>query len=296
MFKCPKDQVFADLQTSPTTTYCTNSWWLSYLQGPFCYLLRSHYISSNLSWIAHIDSVCSKAKRQVGLLHRHFHNASPPCKERLYKSLVLTTLDYCSSLWDPNYATHVNKLESVQKFVARFVTSRWSDNYDSLLSHLNWPKLCTRRNKLLLCNRILNNCSILQPSLFTPHPSSHLRHNHHHALYYPTCHSTAHLSSFAISVLPLWNSLPLDVVCAPSVSSFKRRLNCIDLLCSYALFTCISIGACTSLVNFSLYLSVFSCLVLFWVALILAYWLGGYFLCTPFPWSVYRTCIKKKML
>ena len=80
-------------------------------------------ISSILSWIAHIDSVCSKAKRQVGLLHRHFHNASPPCKEQLYKSLVLPTLDYCSSLWDPKYATHVNKLESVQKFAARFVTS-----------------------------------------------------------------------------------------------------------------------------------------------------------------------------
>ena len=37
----------------------------------------------------------------------------------------------------PNYATHVNKLELVQKFAARFVTRRWSDNYDCLLNHLN---------------------------------------------------------------------------------------------------------------------------------------------------------------
>ena len=162
-------------------------------------------ISSDLSWIAHIDFVCSKAKRQVGLFHQHFHNTIPPCKEKLYKSLVLPMLDYCSSLWDPNYATHVNMLESVQKFAARFVTSRWSDNYDSLLSHLNWPKLCTRRKKqkLLLCNCILNNCSILPPSLFTSHQSPHLRHNHPYVLYYPTCHSTTHLSSFAISVVPL---------------------------------------------------------------------------------------------
>ena len=81
-------------------------------------------VSSDLSWTAHIDSVCSKAKRQVGLLHRQFHNASPSCKDQLYKSLVLPILDYCSSLWDPNYATHVSKLESVQKFAARFVTGR----------------------------------------------------------------------------------------------------------------------------------------------------------------------------
>ena len=144
----------------------------------------------------------------------------------------LPILDYCSSLWDPNYAIHVSKLESVQKFAARFVTGRWSGSYDSLLSHLKWPKLSTRRKKqkFLLCNRILNNCSILPPSLFTPHPSLHLRHNHPFALYYPTCNSTAHLSSFAISVVPLWNCLPVDVVCAPSLYSFKKRLKFVDLL------------------------------------------------------------------
>ena len=131
----------------------TNSWRLSHLQGPFSNLLGVS-VFSNLSWTAHIDSVCSKAKRQVGLLHRQFHNASPSCKDQLYKSLVLPILDYCSSLWDPNYAIHVSKLESVQKFAARFVTGRWSGSYDSLLSHLKWPKLSTRRKKqkLLLCN------------------------------------------------------------------------------------------------------------------------------------------------
>ena len=34
----------------------------------------------------------------------------------------------------------------------------------------------------------LNNCSILPPFVFTPHPSPHLRHNHPFALYYPTYH------------------------------------------------------------------------------------------------------------
>ena len=132
-----------------------------------------------------------------------------------------------------------------KKFAARFVTSRWSDNYDSLLSHLNWPKLCTRRKKqkLLLCNCILNHCSILSPSLFTPHPSPYLRHNHPYALYYPTCHSTAHLSSFAISVVPLWNCLPIDVVCAPSFSSFIKRLKFIDFeLQSVYFYWCLHIS------------------------------------------------------
>ena len=117
-----------------------------------------------------------QTKRQIGLLHRHFHAGSPSCKSQLYKSLVLPILDYCSSLWDPNYAIHVNKPESVQKLAARFVSGRWNDNYESLLNHLNWSELSTRRKrqKLLLCNRIVKGYSILPPSFFTPHPFPHL--------------------------------------------------------------------------------------------------------------------------
>ena len=180
---------------------------------------------------SHIETVCCKAKRQIGLLHRHFHAGSPSCKSQLYKSLVLPILDYCSSLWDPNYAIHVNKLESVQKLAARFVSGRWNDNYDSLLNRLNWSELSTRRKKqkLLLCNRIVKGYSILPPSFFTPHPFPHLRHNHSLPLYHPPCRSTAHLSSFSVSVVPLWNHLPIDIVCAPSLYSFKKRLNSLNL-------------------------------------------------------------------
>ena len=51
-------------------------------------------ISSDLSWAAHIDSVCCKAKWQFGMLYRHFYAGSPSCKAQLYKSLVLPILDY----------------------------------------------------------------------------------------------------------------------------------------------------------------------------------------------------------
>ena len=189
-------------------------------------------IPSDLSWAAHIDIICCKAKRQIALLHRHFHAGSPSCKAQLYKSLVLPILDYCSSLWEPNYSIHVNKLESVQKVAARFVTGKWHDNYDSLLSHLNWTELSTmqKRQKVLLCNRNLRGYSILPLSVFTRHPFPHLRHNHSFPLYHATCRSTAHLSSFSASVVLLWNHLSMDIVCAPSLYSFKKRLNSLNFL------------------------------------------------------------------
>ena len=89
-------------------------------------------ISKDLSWGAHIDNFCSKAKRQIGTIHRHFHLAGSDVLTHLFKSLVLPTLDHCSSLWDPHFAIHINKLESIQKFAARMFTRNWQQELSYL--------------------------------------------------------------------------------------------------------------------------------------------------------------------
>ena len=182
-------------------------------------------IASDLSWGPHIDILCSKAKKQLGVLHRHFHSSSPRVLLRLYKSLVLPTLDYCSSLWDPHFAIHSNKLESIQTFAIRIITKSWRGSTSVTQSRFNLPSLSTRRRKqkVALCYRVLNNLSVIPPSFFTLHPSPHLRHNHSLPLYYPPVRSIRHLSSFSVSTVPLWNSLPPDLVVS-SPSQFKQRL------------------------------------------------------------------------
>ena len=93
-----------------------------------------------------------------------------------FMSLVLPTLDYCSSLWDPAYMVHISKLEAVQKLAAKIVTKKWNCDYESLLSNLHRPRLSLRRTKqkMALCFRILKGYSIIPP-IFTPHPTPHLR-------------------------------------------------------------------------------------------------------------------------
>ena len=107
----------------------------------------------------------------------------------------------------------------------------------------------------MLCNRILKGYSILPPSLFTPHPFPHLRHNHSLPLYHPTCRSTAHLSSFSVSVVPLWNRLPMDIVCAPSLYSFKKRLNFFNLTLSVLALYSSFVSVLSLFVLGSLYIS-----------------------------------------
>ena len=184
-------------------------------------------LSGDLSWAKHIDNVCSKAKRQLGFLHRQFYHAGPPCLIQLYKSLVLPILDYCSCVWDPHFATHENKLESVQALAAKIATKQWNSNYNDLLKLLSWPRLSIRRKKqkVSLCHRIISGHSIIPPSFFSPHPSPHLRHNHHMPLSYPKIRTSAHLSSFSVSVIPLWNSLPPSVVSVSNSVSLKNALS-----------------------------------------------------------------------
>ena len=76
-------------------------------------------------------------------------------KEAAYKGLVRPVLDYGSSVWDPSGVVLQEKLESVQKRAARFVTGNY--NYETgsmtgILGQLKWESLKKRRkdNRLIL--------------------------------------------------------------------------------------------------------------------------------------------------
>ena len=56
-------------------------------------------ISSDLSWSRHIDSICAKGKRLIGLLYRRFSTIANVSSERLiemYKYLVCPHLEYAA--------------------------------------------------------------------------------------------------------------------------------------------------------------------------------------------------------
>ena len=136
-------------------------------------------LSNNLSWYEHINNICLRSKRQLGLIHRHFYAAARVARERLYVSTVLAYLDYCSSVWDPHHQKNIAKLNSVQAFASKVVLQNWSLFRDDRLSTLDWVSLRKRRQtqKLIMCHKIVCNSSqyshlpislssLLSPDLF----------------------------------------------------------------------------------------------------------------------------------
>ena len=69
-------------------------------------------LSSDLSWSAHIDSICTKARKVIGLLYRRFYgNLDNHSLLKLYSVLVRPHLEYAAPIWD----LHLIRHENVQK-------------------------------------------------------------------------------------------------------------------------------------------------------------------------------------
>ncbi len=76
-------------------------------------------LTSNLKWSTHIDITCKKVKRQLGMIHRQFHQSPPNIRNQIYRSSVLPRLDYCGAVWDPHHHTDIQKLEKVKNLPAK---------------------------------------------------------------------------------------------------------------------------------------------------------------------------------
>ena len=173
-------------------------------------------LNSQLSWSPHIDYICSKTRKLLGFIfHNFYFHSSPSALLKLYLSLILPHLSYCSSLWDPYQLKDIKKLEDVQSFALKLSTKQWSPDYHSLLYQLSLPKLSSRRkiSKFLLLYKFICNILFIPSNIlnFQDSSSSHLRFSHHLNIRVPYSRTNSSLHYFFPSTSALWNSLPPSV-------------------------------------------------------------------------------------
>ena len=76
-------------------------------------------ISSDLSWDKHISDVAIRANYTLGLIRRNLCHCPRDAMTTAYFSLVRSTTDYCSAIWDPYLEKDKTKLERVNRRVRR---------------------------------------------------------------------------------------------------------------------------------------------------------------------------------
>ena len=116
-------------------------------------------ISNNFSFDTHICQISKKAHLKCNWILSVFQTRDPAHMMTLFKSLVLSIVEYCSPLWSPDNINEISMLESVQR---RFTSKIYSFEhlcYWDRLKFLNLMSLQRRheRFQILYLWKIIND-------------------------------------------------------------------------------------------------------------------------------------------
>ena len=187
-------------------------------------------IDEKLTFNTHIDQLVSKCNRICGFIKRSVGFRAPSLvKFRLYQSLCLSSLDYCSSVWSPHNVTSIKKIESVQRSMTKFILNSYDLSYVQRCTDLKLLPLSFRReiNDLLFFFKCLHGSVKVDFSTefaFLTSPRS-LRSASEELLSAQPVRTECFKSSYFNRIVRLWNLLPVCIRQCESFSTFKKQLN-----------------------------------------------------------------------
>ena len=189
--------------------------------------------NGKLRWNQHIDHISSAANRMLGFLWRNLYKCPQELKEKASKTMIRPKVEYCASIWYPHHTKYIDKLESVQRRAARFVTNqphRRSEpvvSVTAMIQDLGWEPLSTRRlqSRLTSFYKVLNHNPEI-PQSYHPVPAQDLQDTRGHDKRFQTYQPEigAYKSSFFPRTVVDWNKLPAKTVHAESIEACKLRL------------------------------------------------------------------------
>lgn len=88
-----------------------------------------------MSWNPHVQSVCRRLARTVGVLSRLRNVLPQNVKILIYNSLFLSTLSYCFLIWGTTTKTNINKIHILQKKAVRALVNVPYDAHTGPIFH-----------------------------------------------------------------------------------------------------------------------------------------------------------------
>ena len=185
-------------------------------------------MDEKLDWSPHINKVTAKATRSLNFIRRNLQIGSQSVKSSAYRGLVRPSLDYCSIVWNPHLARHIQQVEMIQRRATRFVLNRYhnTSSVGEMLQTLGWETLQERRAKcsVVFMYKILNQMIAVPATPYFVPAYDATRGLRVHKLLTVQGRTDYHRASYFVRVIPLWNRLPDDIAGAPSINTFKEKL------------------------------------------------------------------------
>ena len=183
-------------------------------------------VDRELKWKDQVSHVRKKCLATLSRLRRLFPALPMSTRLMLYNALVLPYLGFCSSVWHQCSETLSTRIERIQNYAMRLITSsppRTSS--DELCSNLSWMTLQDRRRFRILCkvHRCLHHqapdylCSKFTLNLGRTRGFGNV--------YLQRPQSEFYRKSFEYDGGKMWNSLPNHLKTISSPLVFKRLLH-----------------------------------------------------------------------
>ena len=186
-------------------------------------------LDHKLNFGKHICDLAAKAGAQLSALTRMKRFLDEKSKLLVVKTFILSHFRYCPIIWHFCGRGNTNKLEGIQKRALKLAFGNSTSDYERLLNLASLTTLETSRQKSILIEvyKIINDLSpTYLRDLFTRPHSRYVTRNSNYGLAMPitktVTYGTHSLKSFGTV---LWNSVPVEIKTADSLSNFKSKLS-----------------------------------------------------------------------
>ena len=144
----------------------------------------------------------------------------------LFKSLIRPHLEYGNVVWSPVSQKNIDLIENVQRRATKLVPEISKLKYEERLKHLKLPSLVYRRARgdMIEVYKYLHGTYKVEAS-FLPLDSDSITRGHSLKLDKQRNRLEIRQQFFSQRVVDLWNSLKEPIVQAPTLNTFKARLD-----------------------------------------------------------------------
>ena len=167
----------------------------------------------------HIEHICSKISKSIGIMFRVRGFVPSPCLRNLYFSLIHPYLLYCLPVFGATYAIHLQPLIILQKRAIRIISNAgFLDHTEPLFKLQKILKLQDLYKYSLACYFFKNQ------NLLNSFSQSHNYNTRNRDLFLPPHERLRSTSQSVIyNGIIVWNNIPDSIKACRTIGSFKYQ-------------------------------------------------------------------------
>ena len=183
-------------------------------------------ISSDLKIDQHINKITTTANKMLGLLLNSFSYIDQKSFRTLYCTFVRSQLEFAAPVWSPHMEVHIDKLERIQRRASKRAPGLGSMNYNERLNRLCLTNLEDRRIRgdLITQFKIINGLEVVNWE-HAPVRYGFTTRGHQFRYVKELANNSLRSNFFNNRIANVWNALPMEVVSAKTVNSFKAKID-----------------------------------------------------------------------